>query len=78
MTYEYKTTEKEITNDQIAQLDELLASFENLNKCEGTKVNGDDALMIESVKNASNFVANEESSFLDSITHIKSSYYKAL
>ncbi len=76
MTCESETmdTDKDITNEQIAQLDELLASFENSNKCEGTKVNGDDALMIKSVENASSCVAKEDSSFLSSIIHIESSY----
>ncbi len=76
MTYEPENMDmdEDVSEDQLTQLDDLLDSFKNLNKCADTKVNGDDALMIESVKDASDCVTNKNSSYLNSITHIKSSY----
>jgi hypothetical protein len=66
-------TDEKITESQLAQLDELLLSFSNVNNCSKTKVNGDDEDMIESVNNASNY-ANSENNFSFEINHIESSY----
>ncbi len=66
-------TDEEVTESQLARLDELLLSFSNINNCQNTKINGDDEDMIESVNNASKYANNENNLSLN-INHIDSSY----
>lgn len=67
---------EEISDIQLQELDELLASFENQNNCSKTKVNGDDSDMKKSVSEASKYVNNENDNqyFIENMMHINSLY----
>lgn len=67
---------QDITESQLEQLDVLLQSFNNLDNCNNTKINGDDDDMIANVMNASEFSNGNNSSFLENMVYIESSYTK--
>ncbi len=69
-----KTEVTEVTKGQLSQLDELLSSFNGLDKSKKTKINGDDVAMLGCVSAASACSNSDDDSFLNSIVHIKSSY----
>lgn len=60
------------TESQLNQLDDLLQSFNNINHCANTKVNGDDDDMVKNVTDISK-ISNEKN---PSVYCIKSSYTK--
>ncbi|MBA5248954.1 MAG: hypothetical protein FE834_05395 [Gammaproteobacteria bacterium] len=65
---------EDISETQLSELDTLLQSFNNVNDCKNTKINGDDSVMVQSVEDASAYFNGENQPFLDGIVHIDSSY----
>ena len=67
----------EITEEQLSKLNELLKELkENSKGTNRIDFMGDDELMIKAVTEAAKYANGEESSFLEDIVHIKSSYTK--